>query len=66
MTAREGFTNKRKSKKVGASLEYTHIYMTSDVKTLDDHKNMKIRPKYDHLLPKKATKIRLLGALKGD
>ena len=38
----------------------------SDVKTLDDPKNMKIRPKYDYLLPKKATKIRLLGTLKGD
>ena len=40
--------------------------VSSDVKTLDDPKNIKIRPKYDHLLPKKATKIRLLCALKGD
>ena len=40
--------------------------LLSDVKTLDAPKNMKLRPKYDYLLPKKATKIRLLGASKGD
>ena len=40
--------------------------ISSDVNSLDDPKNMKIRPKYDYLLPKKATKIRLLCALKGD
>ena len=40
--------------------------LLSDVKTLDDSKIRNIRPKYDYLLPKKATKIRLLGASKGD
>ena len=48
------------------NVSHEMLLICSDVKTLDDPKNMKMRPKYNYLLPKKATKIRLLDALKGD